>query len=317
MRRVAVLFCAGRTIVYAQGAQLLGHRQMVLYESFERRLEDVTNRVATLFRGCGKLVAVVVGDAADEVDLFDCQCVGRLFAVAFDVRHFTFEWVDIATEKLGEAVDEKGVDSWMFPMACAERTQRGEIAVGEGSAVDALDDVGLGFVRFVKENLADVGRQLLLEDVADQAFADAGSTAFVAQDVAKGRNAGVQPLAVVVAGIAARAENADGAGIVSARTSCRTQHIAFHMNLSGGADRVFEASSHDGGFFGGATGTIEIDGGQRLIVNDSMELGHQFLAEHITDGLLVLLEGVDALGVDDAPLLCHTPCGFGRTAIRY
>ena len=164
---------------------------MVLYEPFERRLEDVTNGVATLFRGCSKLVAVVVGNASDEVNLLDCQCTGRLLAFVFDVRHFTFEWVDIATEELSEAVDEEGVDGWMFPMACAERTQRGEIAVGEGSAVDALDDVGLGLVRFVEENLADVWRQLLFEDVADQAFADAGSAAFVAQDVAKGRNARV------------------------------------------------------------------------------------------------------------------------------
>ena len=89
------------------------------------------------------------------------------------------------------------------------------------------------------------------------------------------------------------------------------------MNLSGGTDRVLEASSYNGDFFGGATGTIEMDGGQRLIVNDSMELGHQFLAEHIADGVLVLLEGVDALGVDDAALFCYTPCGFGRTAICY
>ena len=83
------------------------------------------------------------------------------------------------------------------------------------------------------------------------------------------------------------------------------------MNLSGGTDRILEACSHDGGFFGGATSTIEMDGGQRLIVNDSMELGHQFLAEHIADGLLVLQEGVETLGVDDVALFCHTPCGFG------
>ena len=103
---------------------------MVLYESFERRLEDVTDSVATLFCGCRKFVAVVVSDAADEVDRFSYQCAGRLLAFMFEVRYFTSEWVDVATEKLGEAVDEKGVDGWMFPMACAERTQRGEIAVG-------------------------------------------------------------------------------------------------------------------------------------------------------------------------------------------
>lgn len=83
-------------------------------------MKDVTDGVTALCSSGGQLIAVVVGDAADKVDLFVYQCVGQAPAFVFIVRHFTFEWVDVAAEELGKAVDEEGVDGRMLPMACAE-----------------------------------------------------------------------------------------------------------------------------------------------------------------------------------------------------
>lgn len=85
---------------------------VILHQSFEGGLEDGAYGVALKGGGFGEFVAVVVGNAAYEVDL----SMG--------------EGKDVAEEELAEAVEEEGMDGWMLTMSCAERTQGGEETVG-------------------------------------------------------------------------------------------------------------------------------------------------------------------------------------------
>ena len=61
-------------------------------------------------------------------------------------------------EELGETINEESVDGWMLSVACTEGAERGQVAIGEGSAIDALDDVSLSLVGFVEEQLTHVLR---------------------------------------------------------------------------------------------------------------------------------------------------------------
>jgi hypothetical protein len=72
--------------------------------------------------GFGEFVAIVVGNAAYEVDLS------------------AWEGKDVAKEELAEAVEQEVMDGWMLTMSCTEGTQGGEKTVGQGFAVNLLDD---------------------------------------------------------------------------------------------------------------------------------------------------------------------------------
>ena len=136
------------------------------------------------------------------------------------------------------------------------------------------------------------------ENVTYESLADIGSAAFVAQNVAEGRDARVEVASVVVAGVAACAEDADDAWLPSTQSTCSTEHVAFDVDAGSGADGGSQGCGHDGGFLRGATSTIEVNllDGCRFFA----ECREKFVLQDGTDGSFVLLEGVDALGRDDA-----------------
>ena len=230
---------------------------MVGEESFEGGLEDGADGVAVQGGRFGEFVAVVVGDASDEVDTLRVG-IRRVPRSAF---HLFGERTDVAAKELAEAVEQEGMDGRMFAMPGAEGTEGGEKAVGEGSAIDFLDDGGLGLVCLVEEEVAEVFGQLLLEDVTHEPFADVGTAAFVAENVAEGRNGGVEGASVVVAGVAASAKNGDDAGLPLAESSCCTEHVALHVDVGILADGLMECLHHDGCFLRGASSAIKVDGG--------------------------------------------------------
>lgn len=136
----------------------------------------------------------------------------------------------VATEELAEAIEQEGMNGRMLTMPCTERTERGEEAVGEGSAIDFLDNGSLCLVGFLEEKGAQIFGQLLLEYVAHEPFADVGTAAFIAQNIAESGDARMEVSTVVVAGVAACAENGDDARLSSAEASCSTEHVALHMD---------------------------------------------------------------------------------------
>ena len=172
---------------------------------------------------------------------------------------------DVAAEELVEAVEQEGVDGRVLAMPCAERAEGGEETVGEGSAIDLLDEGCLCLVGLLEEKGTQVFGQLLLEDVAHESLTDVGPAAFIAQNVAEGRNARVEVAPIIVAGVAACAENGNDAGLSSAETSCCTEHVAFHMDLGVLADDLPKCLCHDGGFLRSASCSVEVDGGELRI----------------------------------------------------
>lgn len=199
---------------------------VVLCQSADGGLDDGADLDAAGVGGFGEFGLVVVGDAADEVD-----------GGGGEVGH-PRGGEDVAGEELCEAVEQKGVDGRMVAMACAEGAEAGEVAVGEGKAIDVLDDGGDGLVGLVEEGSADVVGELAFEDVAHEAFADVGSAAFVAKDVAEGGDALVEGMPVVVAGVAACAEDGDDAALSSAEPSGGAEHVALYFDFGGGADAL-------------------------------------------------------------------------------
>ena len=65
---------------------------------------------------------------------------------------------------------------------------------------------------------------------------------------------------VVLAGVAASAENADDAGLTLAHASGCSKHIAFYMDGGSGADDLPQRTGNDRCFLWSATSTIEVDG---------------------------------------------------------
>jgi len=200
---------------------------MIGQQTFEGCLEDGADGVPTMGGGFGEFITVIVCNAADEVN----GGCGR-----GERGELSGEWQDVAAEELFEAVQQEGMNGWVFPMSGAEGAERSQIAVGHRSAIDALNDVGLCFVGFFEEELADVVGQLPFEDVTHEALADIGSTAFVAKNVAKGWDARMQAPPIVVAGVAACAENGDDACLMSAESSGGSEHVALHMDRGCCAD---------------------------------------------------------------------------------
>ena len=145
---------------------------------------------------------------------------------------------DVATEELFETVEEKRMDGWMLSMTGTEGAEGGQITVGQGSAIHMLDDVGLGFMCLVEEDFANVLRQLLLENVAHKPLANVGTAAFITENVTKSRNAGGERATVIVARIAACAENGNNAGIASTKSSCGSEHVALHTDAGSHADNL-------------------------------------------------------------------------------
>ena len=152
------------------------------------------------------------------------------------------------------------MNGWMLAVTSTEGTERGEIAVGQGSAIDTLDDVGLGLLGLLEEELADVFWKLPFEYIAHQTFPHVGSTAFVAQNVTKRGDARMEAATVVVAGIAACAENADDASLMSAKTPCRTEHVTLYMNVGCGAEDLAQGFSHNGSLLWCASCSVEVNG---------------------------------------------------------
>ena len=68
-------------------------------------------------------------------------------------------------------------------------------------------------------------------------------------------------LATVIEGrVAACAENADDARLMSAQSSCSAEHITFHADASSGAERLPQGLCHDGSLFGCTSCSVEVDG---------------------------------------------------------
>lgn len=122
-----------------------------------------------------------------------------------------------------------------------------------------LDDVGLCLASFFKEEFPHVPWELLLEDVAHKPFAYICSAAFVAEDVAEGRVAGMEGGAVVITGVAACAEDADDAWFSLAHASGSSEHVALHVDGDIIADGLPQGLGNDGCFLGRAAGSVEVD----------------------------------------------------------
>lgn len=224
---------------------------MIGQQTFEGCLQDGADGVPTMGGGFGEFITVIVCNAADEVN----GGCGR-----GERGELSGEWQDVATEELFEAVEQEGMNGGMFAMPCTEGTQRGQIAVGHGGAIDALDDVGLCFVGFLEEELADVVGQLPLENVTYKTLADVGSTAFITKNVAKCRNAWMQASAVVVAGVAACAENGDDACLMSAESSGGSEHVALDVDGGRVADDSPQGTRHNGTLLWCAACSVKMDG---------------------------------------------------------
>ena len=117
-------------------------------------------------------------------------------------------------------------------LAMHKRCQRSEPAVGEGLAVDAVDDVGGGDTRLFKEPVGNLAGHLSLEDVAYQQLAQIGAAALVAEDVAQWRGVGNYLLAVVEAGVAAGAQNAGHALAALAQGAGGSQHVGVDLHVA-------------------------------------------------------------------------------------
>lgn len=166
----------------------------------------------------------------------------------------------------------------------------------------------------LEEKLCYLVGQLPFEYVAHESFADVSTTSFVAEDVAKCWVAAVECLSVVKAGVAACAKDADDAGLLLAYASGSSEHVAFHMDVSSGADCPTKCICHNGGFFGGASGSIKMDGMDGFC--RLSQSGEQFMLQNGTDGVFVLLERVDALGVYHlCAVFDGTPSCLGGAAV--
>lgn len=272
-------------------------------ESFERSLKDIPDFVAVLMGGFPKFFLIVMGNAADKMD-------GIFFCGPVDAG-------DVSLEELAEAVDEEVMDGCFFSMAGTEGGEACQKAVGEWLSVHFLNDAFLTFACFVEELLYYALGQLLFQDVTCQAFADVGSAAFVAQNVAEGGVACVECGAVVIAGVAACAQNADDAWLVLAQASCSAKYVAFDIDGGMGTDDLLERMGNDGRFLFGAAGSVEMDDGQwttdtrQRTTDDGRELGEHFLFQGVADFFFCLLIGIDALCMEGVmPVSNEAPCCF-------
>ena len=89
-----------------------------MQETLERGLHDMTDVEMVLMEGFLQFFLIVIGNAAYEM-YGECLC---LFAPRRGEK--------VAQDELAEAVDEEGVDGWVFPMARTEGAEGGEVTVG-------------------------------------------------------------------------------------------------------------------------------------------------------------------------------------------
>ena len=155
----------------------------------------------------------------------------------------------------------------------------------------------------------------MFQHIANKPFADICTAAFIAQNIAERRIARMELATIIEGGVAACAENADNARLVSAKSSRSPKHITLYANASSRAEGLPQGLRNNGSLFGRAACTIEIDGLNR--VDGCAEHGAKFMSEYGGYICLRLVERVDALRSDgDASVAVNEqPCCFGRAAI--
>lgn len=231
---------------------------------------------AFLLNGGLELWCETVDDATHEAD----REVGTLIV----------EYV--ATDETAELIGDELLDGLMIYVACQEWNEGGEEEVGLWLAIDSVDDLCLSETQFVVEGLEQRGWQLALEDIAHQTFAQAGSTAFVAQDKAQGRCLLHYFLSVEKAGVGSSAEYAGDALLMSAEGYGCAHHVALHLDL--GLWEIFLQNMLDcGGIGRDAACSVEID------LTDATLKAFLDLGYDLADDIFLVAYGIDTCGLND------------------
>ena len=127
---------------------------MVFFEALNGIFEDGTHRQSFGFHRFLENRLVVIGDRAYKSDR--CFCM---------VLH------EVAADELHEMVIDEVVDALVFNMIGAELRELRQEAVGEGLAIDLLDDIRHGGLVFGEERLFEVVAQLIFQQVAYEPLA--------------------------------------------------------------------------------------------------------------------------------------------------
>ena len=104
----------------------------------------------------------------------------------------------IVADEVAESIRQELADGRFVAILGQERCEAGQEAVGQGTAIDLVDDFLLSQLRLVGECDADVRRQQFLEHSVEQLAAQIGAAAFIAQHVAQCRSVAGDLLSVVV-----------------------------------------------------------------------------------------------------------------------
>lgn len=199
---------------------------------------------------------------------------------------------DVATDESAELIGDELLDGLLIDVACQEWNEGGEEEVGLWLAIDSVDDLGLSETQFVVESLKQRGWQLALEDIAHQTFAQAGSTAFVAQDKAQGRCLLHYFLSVEKAGVGSGTEYAGDALLMSAEGYGCPHHVALNLDL--GLWEIFLQNMLDGGGIGrDAASSIEMD------LTDATLKAFLGLGNDLADDIFLVAYGIDTCGLND------------------
>ena len=199
------------------------------------------------------------------------------------------------------------------------RQERGEAcqeAVGQGLAVHAVDDVGLGHAQVSQQGFFQSGGQQAFQGIAYQPFAQAGAAALVAQDEAQRGDVGSDAPAVVVAGVGAGAQYAGYAGLPAAEGAGGGQQVGADFHRACDGEVAAQGALHCGEGMRQAARAVEV----QFVHRAGAQGGEQFGGHDACHVVLRLEEGVDALGgYLPVPGACvqYDPVGLGGAAVCY
>ena len=125
------------------------------------------------------------------------------------------------------------MDGRLLDVVLQEGGKLRQETVGGGFAIDRRDDGRVVQVVFLHELLAQVLRQLLLQHIAHEQLAQHGTAALIAQDVSQGRHIHHHLLAVVVARVAARTQDAGDTRLATAHGTRGGKQVAGDLHLAG------------------------------------------------------------------------------------
>ena len=220
---------------------------------------------------------------------------------------------DVAAKEARKLFFEQGLHGGLVSMARQERRKGGEEAVGEGRAVDALDNVGGGVLVFFFKILAKRFGQLPFEHIAHKSAPQHRAAAFVAKDKPEGRHVGADCAVQVKATVAACAENAGYTVAVATQGARRAKQVGRYMEFRR-RKQPAQCFFHNSNARSCTPRSVEIYGGW----GDARHTGQKFRlqdADNLDGGQH---KGIDALRRNQGHVAVgrkHRPVGLGAAGI--